>query len=184
MKLIIGLGNPEKKYQHTRHNFGFLSLNSLSKKNNLTWKKHKTSNSLITNFKYNKEKIILAKPQTFMNNSGSAAKLLKQYYKLPTNKIIVIYDDLDLPFNKLKISKSKSSGGHKGVDSIIQYLKSKEFIRMRLGIGPKKDNAESFVLGKFNEEQTKKLPEIIDTSHLALEEILAEGYDSASNKYN
>ena len=122
MKLIIGLGNPKKKYKYTRHNFGFLSLNSLSKKNNLTWKKHKISNSLITDFKYNKEKIILAKPQTFMNNSGSAVKLLKQYYKLPTNKIIVIYDDLDLPFNKLRISKSKSAGGHKGVDSIIKYL--------------------------------------------------------------
>ena len=184
MKLIIGLGNPEKKYQDTRHNFGFLCLDSLAKKNNLLWHNNKTNNSLITDFKFKKEKIILAKPQTFMNNSGYAVSLLKKYYNLPPHKIIVIYDDLDLPFNKLRISKSKSAGGHKGVDSIIKYLKSKEFIRMRLGIGPQKGKAESFVLQKFKKEEKRKLPEIIDTSHLALEEILNKDYNSAANKYN
>ncbi len=184
MKLIIGLGNPEKEHKYTRHNFGFLCLDSLAKKNNLTWQNNKASNSLITDYKYNKEKIILAKPQTYMNNSGYAVSLLKKYYKLPTNKIIVIYDDLDLPFNKLRISKSKSAGGHNGVDSIIKYLKSKEFIRIRLGVGPQKGKAESFVLHKFNKEEKNKLSEVLDTSHLALEEILNKDYNSAANKYN
>ncbi len=184
MILIIGLGNPGKKYEYTRHNFGFISLNSLAKKNNITWKKHTTSNSLITYFKLKKEKIILAKPQNFINNSGISVKSLKQYYKIPTNKIIIIYDDIDITFNKLKISKSKSSGGHNGIYSIIQNLKSKEFIRIRLGIGPKKGKLESFVLKEFNKKEKNIIQEIIDTSHLALEEILNNNYDSAANKYN
>ncbi len=184
MKLIIGLGNPGKDYEYTRHNFGFLSLDSLANKYNSTWKNHKASNSLITDFKFKRERIILVKPQTFMNNSGSTVSILKKYYKLKLDDIIVIYDDIDLPFDKIRISKSKSAGGHNGVDSIIKYLKSKEFIRIRLGIGPQKGKAESFVLKEFNKEQKNKLQNILDNSNLDLEEILDKDYNSAANKYN
>ena len=171
MKLIIGLGNPDKEYEQTRHNFGYLSTDSLASKKEISWTKHKQSNSLIASFQGKKEKIILAKPLTYMNNSGKAVKALKQYYKTPVNRIIVIYDDIDLLYGKIRISKNRSAGGHKGIDSIIEHLKSKDFKRIRLGIGPQKGKAEDFVLKKFSSTEKKKLNEIIDTSNLILENI-------------
>ena len=119
-----------------------------------------------------------------MNNSGKAVKALKQYYKTPVNRIIVIYDDIDLLYGKIRISKNRSAGGHKGIDSIIEHLKSKDFKRIRLGIGPQKGKAEDFVLKKFSSTEKKKLNEIIDTSNLILENILARSFDQAANKYN
>ncbi len=184
MKLIIGLGNPDKEYEQTRHNFGYLSTDSLASKKEISWTKHKQSNSLIASFQGKKEKIILAKPLTYMNNSGKAVKALKQYHKTPVNRIIVIYDDIDLLYGKIRISKNRSAGGHKGIDSIIEHLKSKDFKRIRLGIGPQKGKAEDFVLKKFSSTEKKKLNEIIDTSNLILENILARSFDQAANKYN
>lgn len=184
MKLIIGLGNPESKYQWTRHNFGWLALESLAQKNNLHWRKHKISQAETSEFSINKHKIILAKPLTFMNNSGLAVMALKQFYKTPIKDIIIIYDDLALDFGKLRISHSRSAGGHNGLDSIIQHLKSKDFTRLRMGIGPQQGVAEKFVLHRFSTEEKKRLPEIIDTSHLALEEIILKGFIEAANKYN
>lgn len=184
MKLIIGLGNPDKEYETTRHNFGWLSLDSLAEKKGLTWTKHKQSNSLTTSWQGKKEKIVLAKPLTYMNNSGKAVKALKQYYKTPINKIIVIYDDIDLPYGKIRISKNRSAGGHKGMDSIIEHLKSKDFKRIRLGIGPQLGKAEEYVLKKFSSTQKKDINEILDTSHLILEDILDIGFDKTANKYN
>lgn len=183
MKLIIGLGNPDKEYAMTRHNFGWLALDSYAEKNKLNWTKHKTSNSLITDFK-TKERIVLAKPLTYMNESGKAVKALKRFYKLPTNKIIVIHDDVDLPYGKVRLSKKRGDGGHNGVKSIIQHLKSKDFKRIRLGIGPQKGKSEEFVLKKFSSEEKKKLNEIIDTNSLIIEHLLKHGFDKAANKYN
>jgi peptidyl-tRNA hydrolase, PTH1 family len=184
MKLIIGLGNPDKEYEFTRHNFGWLVLDSLVTKKELNWTKHKQSNSLLTTWQGKKEKIVLAKPLTYMNNSGQAIKALKQFYKIPTNKIIVIYDDIDLPYGKIRISKNRGAGGHNGVDSTIQNLKSKDFKRIRLGIGPQLGKAEDYVLKKFSSTEKKNLNEILDTSHLILENILDVGFDKAANKYN
>jgi len=184
MKLIIGLGNPDKEYEATRHNFGWLLADSLAVKKEINWTKHKQSNSLITSWQGKKEKIVLAKPLTYMNNSGKAVKALKQFYKTPVNRIIVIYDDIDLPYGKIRISKNRSAGGHRGVDSIIEHLKSKDFKRIRLGIGPQKGKAENFVLKKFSSTEKKQLNEILDTSYLILKDILDEGFDVASNKYN
>lgn len=184
MKLIIGLGNPDKEYEFTRHNFGYLVLDSLASKKELNWTKHKASNSLLTNFQGKKEKVIIAKPLTYMNNSGQAVKALKQFYKTPVNKIIVIYDDIDLPYGKVRVSKNRSAGGHKGLESIIEHLGSKDFKRIRLGIGPQIGKAEDFVLKTFSSDEKKKLNELLDTSHLVLEEILDKGFDTAANKYN
>ncbi|MBT4209834.1 MAG: aminoacyl-tRNA hydrolase [Candidatus Komeilibacteria bacterium] len=184
MKLIIGLGNPDKEYEATRHNFGWLALDSLAAKKEISWTKHKQSNSLIASWQGKKEKIIFAKPLTYMNNSGKAVKALKQYYKTPVNRIIVIYDDIDLPYGKIRISKNRSAGGHKGIDSMIAHLKSKDFKRIRLGIGPQKGKAEDYVLKKFSSTEKKKLNEILDTSHLILEDILSKSFDQAANKYN
>ena len=184
MRIIIGLGNPDKEYFYTRHNFGWLALDSLAEKRNLSWNKHKNSNSLLTEFSHGREKIILAKPLTYMNNSGLAVRALKKFFKLPNNKLIIIYDDLDLPFGKIRLSKNKNSGGHKGLDSIIGQLKSKDFKRIRLGIGSPQGPVEDFVLQKFSKEEKNKLNEIIDTSHLIIEYILENSFDLAANKYN
>lgn len=184
MKLIIGLGNPDKEYDFTRHNFGWLAADSLATKKELHWTKHKQSNSLIATWQGKKEKIVLAKPLTYMNNSGKAVKALKQFYKTPINRIIVIYDDIDLPYGKIRVSKSRSAGGHKGVSSIIEHLKSKDFKRIRLGIGPQVGKSEEYVLKKFSSTEKKQLNEIIDTSHLILSDILNKGFDHAANKYN
>ena len=184
MRLIIGLGNPDKEYENTRHNFGQLVLNSLVEKKNLNWKKLKNTNSLITEFKHGREKIILAKPLMYMNESGITVKKLKKYYKLPNNKIIIIYDDIDLPFGKTRLSKNRSSGGHKGIESIIHELKTKDFKRIRLGIGPQKGKSEQFVLKIFSKEEKQLLPEIIDSVHLIIESILEKNFDKAVNKYN
>lgn len=184
MILIIGLGNPDKEYEMTKHNFGWLALDSLALKKEINWTKHKPSNSLTAGFASKKEKIVLAKPLTYMNNSGQAVKALKQFYKIPVNKILVIYDDIDLPYGKIRISKNRSAGGHKGVDSVIEQLKSKDFKRIRLGIGPQQGKAEDFVLKKFSSDEKKQLNEIIDTSYLIIEDILENGFDYTANKYN
>ena len=183
MKLIIGLGNPDKEYAQTRHNFGWLALDSFAEKNKLNWTKHKASNSLIADFK-TKERIVLAKPLTYMNESGKAVKALKRFYKLPTNKIIVVQDDVDLPYGKIRLSKKRGDGGHNGIKSIVAHLKSKDFKRIRLGIGPQKGKSEEFVLKKFSSEEKKMLNEIIDTSSLIIEYMLKNGFDKSANKYN
>jgi len=184
MKLIIGLGNPDQEYQNTRHNFGWMVLDSLAEKKQLKWTKHQASHSLIADFALGKEKIILSKPLTYMNNSGQAVSSLQHFFKIATADLIIIYDDIDLPFGKIKISNNRSAGGHNGVESIINQIKSKDFKRIRLGIGPQTSPAEDFVLKKFNSEEKRKLSEIIDTSHLILETILEKGFDWATNKYN
>jgi len=184
MKLIVGLGNPDKEHMNTRHNFGWLMADALLGKKELSWKNHKQSNSLIADFKIGREKILLAKPLTFMNLSGVAVKALKQFYKIDSHQVIVIHDDIDLPFNTIRLSRDKNAGGHKGVESIIQHLKSKKFTRIRLGIGPQKGSAEDFVLKKFSTEEKSKISEIIDTSHLILESLLDKGFTATANKYN
>lgn len=184
MKLVVGLGNPGKEYQQTRHSFGFLALDALLEKKQLKWSEKKDCQSLIASFQDDKDKIILCQPQTFMNNSGEAVQKLKKFYKLKNDDIIVIYDDLDLPFGIFKVAAKRSSGGHNGIESIIQALKSTDFVRLRLGIGPQTGSAEDFVLKKFNTTEKKKLPEIIDSCHLALELIIKDGWQVAANKYN
>jgi len=184
MKLIIGLGNPEEKYHWTRHNFGWLALDNLARKYELKWRKHKISKADFAELQLDKEKIILAKPLTFMNNSGLAVIALKQFYKISVKDIIVVYDELALDFGQIRISQNRSAGGHNGVQSIIQNIKSKEFTRLRLGIGPQMGVAEKFVLHRFSSEEKKKLLEIMDTAYLALETIIKEGVDKAANKYN
>lgn len=184
MKLIVGLGNPGKEYQQTRHNFGFLVLDNLAAKNKITWSEDKNSQALIAQYQGSLEKTILCQPQTFMNNSGETVQKLKKFYKIKNEDIVIIYDDLDLPLGLIRIAAKRSSGGHNGLESIIQHLKSTDFIRLRLGIGPQIGSAENFVLKKFSANEKKKLPEIIDYCHLALEIILKDGWQEAANKYN
>ncbi len=174
MILIIGLGNPGFKYRKTRHNIGFMALDAFQKENNFPkFKQNKKAKAEITKGEINGQEVFLAKPQTYMNNSGFAVKYLLKESKAPSalhSCLIVIHDDFDLPLGEMKISQNSGSGGHRGVQSIIDALKTQNFTRARVGIRPiieglsseaNSDNlkAESFVLKKFSKEEEKKLAE-------------------------
>jgi len=171
MILIVGLGNPGEEFEKTRHNLGFRVLDLLQKKWSLPpFVLNKTVFSLISKGKFSEKEIILAKPQTFMNLSGKAVKSLKKKFKIKTKNIIIIHDEMDLPLGKTKFSFKKGAAGHKGVSSIIQSLKTKNFFRYRIGIG--KEKRENFVLEKFSKEEEKILKETIKKTLLDLENYL------------
>jgi len=188
MVLIVGLGNPGGKYEKTRHNVGFRIIDEFKKKNNFpdfNFEKKfdaETSEDIIDS-----KKIILAKSQTLMNNSGQTVKKLMDYNKLQIDNLWVINDDIDISLGNIKISKESGSAGHKGVESIIDNLKSKDFIRLRIGIQPQKGkskNIEKFVLQKFNKEEEKILSEIIPKVTEAIEIAIKDGTEKAMNLYN
>lgn len=191
MKLIIGLGNPESKYSGTRHNLGFNVLDELVRKLNLMdWvKEEKFKAELIKT-----PELILAKPQTFMNNSGMAVKLLADYYKIPAEEIIVIHDELDLPLGKIKVRLGGAGAGHHGVESLINLLNTDQFIRVRLGIGNLKTqssehkgqalNVEKFVLEPFTSKESSPVKHMIKRTIKALEIILERGIIEAQNQFN
>jgi len=198
MILIVGLGNPGIKYKRTRHNIGFRVLDEFQRENNFPDFKFsrlrqgyggqaKKFNTLISEGNIGRKKVILAKPQTFMNNSGQAVKNLTIHYSLPFINLIVVHDDIDLPLGKIRISKSRGSAGHKGIESIIKELRSKNFVRIRIGIRNQElriKNIEKFVLQKFTEEEEKIIKKIIKESCSALKIILSEGLEKAMNKFN
>ncbi|TSC95146.1 MAG: peptidyl-tRNA hydrolase, PTH1 family [Parcubacteria group bacterium Licking1014_1] len=191
MILIIGLGNPGEKFKNTRHNAGFMVLDKFAKENNFPeFKLQKKYDSLVSENVVNDEKTILAKPQTFMNDSGKAAKYLLKSSTRPG--LIVIHDDIDLPLGKIKIVKDRGSAGHKGVESIIKNIGAKNFIRLRIGIQPKQsrspnhgtEKAKEIVLKKFTKEEQKIIDEMIDKAAESLDFLLKEGLDKAMNEYN
>lgn len=163
MKLIVGLGNPGSQYEKTRHNLGWRVIDQLRKQLKLAdWHSAKNFKSLICQGNLNRQKVILAKPETFMNNSGLAVKKIVNYYRIPIEEILIIHDDIDLPLGKIKIQRNRGAAGHRGVWSIINHLDSKNFIRMRIGIRPvqaENIETEKFVLGKFTDQEEKTVKE-------------------------
>ena len=189
MIIILGLGNPGKKFEKTRHNIGFLVVDRFSRKNKFPkFRTKKNFFSMISEKRIWGEKIILVKPQTFMNNSGKAVKLLIDKYKIKTENLFVIHDDLDIPFGKIKISFGKGSGGHKGIQSIIDEIKTKNFLRFRVGIGTKNDKAKvdikKFVLQKFSKEERKILKKAIELTCKAIEMVIKEGVEKTMSEFN
>jgi len=190
MRLIVGLGNPEKKYENTWHNIGFIIIDEIQKAKCDEFVKFKNSK------KYKAEicegispekKIILAKPQTYMNNSGQAIKSMMSFYKIETKNLWVIHDDIDLPIGKIRISQNASAGGHKGVQSIIEELGTQEFIRFRLGIQkepPVDIPSEKYVLQKIDSNSKVALDEMIQTTLSALEIADLQGISEAMNEFN
>jgi len=180
MTIIIGLGNPGKKYEDTRHNVGFMAIDKFAKTNNFPdFKLQKKFDALISE----NENILLVKPETFMNESGKTAK--KILSKNNTDNIIVIHDDIDLPVGKIKIIKDRGSAGHKGVESIIQNIGNHNLIRIRIGIAGQKDvSAKSVVLKKFLPEEQKILGEVIQKAVDAVSLLISDGLDKAMNEYN
>jgi PTH1 family peptidyl-tRNA hydrolase len=159
MKLIVGLGNPGEKFEKTRHNLGFRVIDELHQNLEFSsWNLAKKFNTLISENMLKGKKIILAKPQTFMNSSGQVVKALVDYYKIKSPDILIIHDDIDLPLGEIRLQKSRGSAGHKGVQSIIDALGTKDFARLRIGIRPnldQKTETEKFVLEKFTNEEEK-----------------------------
>ena len=185
MYLIVGLGNPEEDYSKTRHNMGFNVINKLAEKYNIEVNKKKFEglygDGIIEN-----NKVILLKPQTYMNLSGKSIAQVVNFYKIPLENIIVIYDDVDIDIGLIRIRKQGSSGSHNGMKSVVEELSSEDFARIRVGIGkPKFDNDMiNYVLGAIPEEEQKSLDEGINKAKDAIEEILKNGIDIAMNKYN
>lgn len=183
MFLIVGLGNPGEKFQNTRHNIGRLVVNNWQLASCFSnFRLEKRLNALISKRVLDKKQIILALPETYMNNSGQAVKSLTISYKLQATSLIVVHDDIDLPLGKIRISKNRGSAGHKGVESIIKELETKNFIRIRIGIIPEKGkpkNVEKFVLQRFNKEEEKVVQEVIKKSWLIIETIINEGIEKA-----
>ena len=185
MKLIVGLGNPGKEYEKTRHNMGFMFLDHYAKEKGLEINKKKF-NGLYIDFVNNGEKTILLKPQTYMNLSGNCVQEFANFYKIEKENIIVIYDDMDIDVGQIKIRKKGSAGGHNGMKSIIQRLGTEEFPRIRIGIGRPKNNGDeiNYVIGAIPEEEIPKLNQGTDEAKEAIIEILKNGIDSAMNKFN
>ena len=186
MFLIIGLGNPENEYANTRHNMGFDTVNKLANQYRIEINKHKFKGIYGSGMIEN-EKVILLKPQTYMNLSGESVIEAIQFYKIDLENIIVIYDDMDVEPGKIKIRKKGGPGSHNGMKSIIQNLNSEEFTRIRVGIGTPeyKHDRIQYVIGKISsEEDIKKLNLGTDNAKDAVIEIIKNGVDSAMNKFN
>ena len=184
MKVVIGLGNPGKKYEKTRHNIGFIAVDNLRKKMNISDEREKFQ-AFVSEKNIDGEKVIFLKPQTFMNLSGNSVIEIVNFYKLdPKKDIIVIYDDMDLSFGDIRIREKGSSGGHNGIKSIISHI-GEEFIRIKCGIGAKEKDAVEHVLGEFNQTEQKDLDEILEKiNNCVIEMLSVQNLDRIMQKYN
>src|SRR4030042_1372963 len=178
MILIVGLGNPGKKFNGTRHNIGFLVVDEFLKKNDFPdWKKSKSNLCLYTKKEVAGKKIEIIKPLVFMNNSGQVVKSVFKKHNLKLKDILVIHDDIDLPLGKIRIAKDRGAGGHKGVNSIIENLRTKNFIRLRMGIQPetgKPQKIEKYVLQKFSKTEEEIIKSVLKKVCLAIRMILTK----------
>ena len=189
MILIVGLGNPGKKFQKTRHNIGFIIIDNLQLAIDRfsDWKNIKKIQAEISKGEINNQKVLLAKPLTFMNLSGQAVKKVVSNVKCQMSNVLVVHDDIDLLLGKIRISVGKGSAGHKGVESIIKELKTKSFIRFRIGIQSKfgkPKNPEKFVLQKFNKGEEEIVKEMVKKTVKAVEITFKKGLEVAMNEFN
>ncbi len=185
---MVGLGNPGSKYEFTRHNIGFRIVDSLARDMGTEFKKVKSYYSLISRGTINNHKVMLVKPQTFMNLSGRAVSRVVSYYKISLQDLLIVYDDLNLESGQVRIRKKGSAGGHKGIESIMQYLNSEDIPRLRIGISNPSVNFNfdcvSYVLSNFNNDEKDKIEEVIQLSTEAIKTIIEDGFEKAMRKYN
>ncbi|MDY6227439.1 MULTISPECIES: aminoacyl-tRNA hydrolase [unclassified Clostridium] len=183
MFLIVGLGNPGREYDGTRHNIGFEAIDYISSKNNIDINKSKFKGMFGEGF-IKGQKVILLKPTTYMNLSGESIREVINFYKIDNNKIIVIYDDISLEIGKLRIREKGSAGGHNGIKSIIANMGTDVFPRIKIGVGQPKGDLVSHVLGRFNKDEEEDLKEVIEASNKATEIIIQYGAKQAMNELN
>ena len=184
MYIIVGLGNPGKQYENTRHNMGFLAVDLLAEKYNIDVNKIKFK-ALVGEGRIAGQKVLLVKPQPYMNLSGEAVRQAMDFYKIDPEELIVIYDDIDIPTGTFRIRKKGSPGTHNGMRNIFQHIQTNDFPRIRVGIGSgKKDNLAGYVTGGISKSEQEILADVLKNSADAAACIIEKGIDKAMNEYN
>ena len=186
--MVVGLGNPGLQYEFSRHNIGFRIIENLALNIEMEFKRVKSYDSLVSRGKLMNHNLILVKPQTYMNLSGKSVNKIVSYYRISFQDLLIVYDDLNLGLGQIRIRKRGSAGGHKGVESIIQYLNSEDIPRLRIGIGKPSINSNfdytSYVLSDFNNNEKDKISEVIQLSTEAIKAVIGYGLEKAMRKYN
>ncbi len=185
MKLIVGLGNPGERYAKSRHNVGFMCVDSVAARAGIRMTDRRAA-AVIGQGRIDGEEVALAKPRTFMNNSGEALSYLTARFPVSLSDLLIIYDDMDLPLGKIRIRPTGSGAGQKGMESIIAALRSRDIPRLRIGIGHPPEDADEIrhVLGAFTAEEQSLIAETLTTARDAVMDALAHGLDLAMNRYN
>lgn len=184
--LIAGLGNPGMEYEKTRHNAGFSAVDIIAENCGAAFSKHKFE-AVLADGEIASKRVLICKPQTYMNNSGNAVGKISSFYKIPADKIIVISDDIDLKVGTVRIRRKGSAGGHNGLKDIIAALGTEDFMRIKIGVGDRSDrdiDLKNHVLGRFSKEDAAIMEKSFKTAAAAVEEILNHGIESAMNLYS
>lgn len=185
MKLIVGLGNIGSKYTFTRHNVGFMLIDSFALNLNLSFRENTRLKCFMTNLRDGVEDYLLIKPTTFMNRSGEAVRAVMDYYKIAIEDVLIVYDDLSLELGKIRFRANGSDGGHNGIKSVIQYLGTKDIARLKIGIGPQPNiPSEVFVLQNFSKDELETLKTSISKAKEGAIFYFKEGIAAAQNKFN
>ena len=184
MKLVVGLGNKGREYENTRHNMGFMLVDRYLQYKNITDKFKEKFNAMYIETTINNEKVIFIKPMTYMNNSGIAVRAFVDFYKLNSEDVLVISDDLDLDLGKFRLRRNGSSGGHNGLKSIISHLGTDNFKRLRIGISNDKDDVINYVLSKFSKKELNEIDTMFDTLVNVLDDYFVMDFTSLMSKYN
>lgn len=184
MKLVVGLGNKGREYENTRHNMGFMLVDRYLQYKNITDKFKEKFNAIYIETTINNEKVIFIKPMTYMNNSGIAVRAFVDFYKLNSEDVLVISDDLDLDLGKFRLRRNGSSGGHNGLKSIISHLGTDNFKRLRIGISNDKDDVINYVLSKFSKKELNEIDTMFDTLVDVLDDYFGMDFTSLMSKYN
>ena len=185
MKLLVALGNPGKDYRKPRHNIGFMVAERVAQENNIQFSRKKFR-SIIGQGNIGGQTVILAEPQTYMNLCGEAVKKLVDFFGIDTEELVIVHDDLDMEFGKIKIKEKGGHGGHNGVRSIIGALGTGDFVRLKVGIGrPTNGQAvKNYVLSSFDSYETEMLPDLLTLGEKAVESVLTQGVQTAMNQFN
>ena len=184
MKLVVGLGNKGREYENTRHNMGFMLIDRYLQYKNITDKFKEKFNAIYIETTINNEKVIFIKPMTYMNNSGIAVRAFLDFYKLNSEDVLVISDDLDLDLGKFRLRRNGSSGGHNGLKSIISHLGTDNFKRLRIGISNDKDDVINYVLSKFSKKELNDIDTMFDTLVDVLDDYFVMDFTFLMSKYN
>ena len=184
--LVVGLGNPGLQYEKTRHNAGFLAMDKLADKHGFAFSKHKFD-AVIGEFNIGNKRILAAKPQTYMNNSGTSVEKIVSFYKFPLENVIILFDDISLDIGNIRIRRKGSAGGHNGIKDIIECCGSEDIARIKIGVDKKPTpeyDLKDYVLGKIPKEKFSDFEKALENAVAAIEEIITNGIDSAMNKYS
>jgi PTH1 family peptidyl-tRNA hydrolase len=181
--LVVGLGNPGRDYEGSRHNIGFLVADELGRRH-AARVSDRSARSLVSRFRSGDREVILAKPQTWMNRSGEAVKALRAKYHLPLERTLIVHDELDLPFGRLRLRAGGSSAGNHGLDSVIAALGTSTFPRARVGIGRPVGDGVDYVLSPFTVQEREQLPDLVKRAADAVEYVVAEGLERAMTEFN